>query len=118
MVSARVGRCPRHAWRPGCGVTALDAVAILPDRRPTVATGCRRGGQVGVFTLTAGSWQPSGFTLGGSLRGAATTVLRLEVTGSTTTALVAATRAGAHSALVALWRTGSGAVDGVGAARQ
>ena len=91
---------------PRCGVTALDAAAILPTGAPLIATGCRRGGQVGVFTLTTGSWQPIGSTLGGSLRGAATTVLRLEITGSTTTALVAATRAG-HSALVALWRTGN-----------
>ena len=91
---------------PRCGVTALDAAAMLPTGAPLIATGCRRGGQVEVFTLTTGSWQPIGSTLGGSLRGAATTVLRLEITGSTTTALVAATRAG-HSALVALWRTGN-----------
>ena len=91
---------------PRCGVTTLDAAAILPTGAPLIATGCRRGGQVGVFTRTTGSWQPVGWTLGGSLRGAATTVLRLEITGSTTTALVAATRGG-HSALVALWRTGN-----------
>ncbi len=89
---------------PGCGVTTLDAVAILPTGAPLVATGCR-GGRVGVFTRTAGSWQPSGFTLKGSLRGSATEVLRLAVSGSTTTALVSASRAG-HRALVALWRTG------------
>ncbi len=90
---------------PGCGVTAFDAAAILPSGAPVIATGCRRGGQVGVFTKTTGSWQPIGFTLGGSLRRAATTVLRLEVTGSTTTVLVSASRAG-RRALVALWRTG------------
>lgn len=91
--------------RPGCGVTAVDAVALLPTSTPVIATGCRRGGHVGVFTRTTGSWHSIGFTLGGSLRGSATTVLRLEVTGSSTTALVSASRAG-HRALVALWRTG------------
>jgi len=89
---------------PGCGVTTLDAVAILPTGTPLVGTGCRRGGSVGFFTRTAGSWQPSGFVLGGSLRRSATEVLRLAVVGSTTTALVSASRAG-HRVLVALWRT-------------
>jgi hypothetical protein len=89
---------------PACGVTTLDAVAILPTGAPLVATGCRRGGRVGLFTRTAGSWQPSGITLGVSLRGSVTKVLRLAVTGSTTAALVAATWSG-RSALVALWRT-------------
>jgi hypothetical protein len=86
-------------------VTALDAAAILPTGAPVIATGCRRGGQVGVFTRSTGSWQSIGLTLGGSLRGSTTTVLRLEVTGSTTTALVVASRAG-HGVLVAVWRTG------------
>ena len=81
----------------------LDAVAILPTGAPLVATDCR-GGRVGVFMRTAGSWQPSGFTLNGSLRGSATDVLRLAVTGSTTSALVSASQAG-HRVLVALWRT-------------
>ncbi len=90
---------------PGCGMTSLDAAAILPTGAPVIATGCRRGGQVGVFTKTTGSWRPVGFTLGGSLRRAAATVLRLEVAGSTTTMLVSASRAG-RRALVALWRTG------------
>jgi len=91
---------------PDCAVTTLDAVAILPTGAPVIATGCRRGGEVGVFTRTMGSWLAIGDELGGSLRRAATTVLRLEVTGSTTTALVAARRAG-RRALVALWRNGS-----------
>jgi hypothetical protein len=91
---------------PGCGVTALDAVAIVPGGDPAVATGCRRGGEVGVFTRTGGEWQSDGITLDGSLRGSSTEVLRLQVTGSTTTALVSARRAG-RTALVALWRTGA-----------
>ncbi len=89
---------------PGCGVTTLDAVAILPTAAPLVATDCH-GGRVGIFTRTAGSWHPIGSTLGGSLRGSATDVLRLVVTGSTTAALVSASWAG-HRALVALWQTG------------
>jgi hypothetical protein len=89
---------------PGCGVTTLEAVAILHTGAPLVATACRAG-RVGVFMRTAGVWQPNGFTLGGSLRGSATDVLRLAVTGSTTAALVSASRAG-HQALVALWQTG------------
>ncbi len=90
---------------PGCRVTALDAVAILPSGAPLVATGCR-GGQVGIFTQSTGSWRSSGFTLGGSLRGSTTAVLRLQVTGTTITALVAAGMGG-RRALVALWRSGN-----------
>ena len=90
---------------PRCGVSSLTAVAILPSGAPLVAAGCRRDGIVGIFSRSAGSWQPSGFTLNGPLRGSATTVLRLQVEGATTTALVSASRAG-HRALVALWRTG------------
>ena len=89
---------------PGCGVTTLDAVAILTTGAPLVATDCR-GGRVGIFTRTAGSWQPVGLTLGRSLRGSATDVLRLAVTGSGMEALVSASRAG-RRALVALWQTG------------
>ncbi len=89
---------------PDCGVTTLDAVAILPAGAPLVATDCR-GDRVGLFTRTAGSWKPSGFALGGSLRGSATDVLRLAVNGSTTAALVSTGLEG-HRALVAIWRTG------------
>ncbi len=90
-----------------CGVSSLDAVAILPTGAPLVAAGCDRGGQVGLFTRTTGRWQASGPMLQGSLRGTATEVLRLAVTGSTTTALVWASRAG-HRALVAFWGSGGG----------
>ena len=38
----------------GCGVTAIDAVAILPTGSPLVATGCRKG-VVGIFTKQARS---------------------------------------------------------------
>jgi hypothetical protein len=89
-----------------CTVTAFDAVAMLPSGTPLVATGCRQGGEVGVFMRTpTGSWQSNGPTLGASLRAGVTDVLRLQVTGATTTALVTAGRA-TQRALVALWRIG------------
>jgi len=92
---------------PNCGVVGVDAVALGPGSVPLVGTGCRRGGQVGVFTFSGGSWRPSGPTLGGRLSGSATRVLRLAVTGSTTTALVSATARG-RSALVAMWQSAGG----------
>jgi hypothetical protein len=90
---------------PRCGVSTLSAAAILPSGAPLIGVGCRRGGLVGIFTRNAGSWQPDLFALGGSLRGSATSVLRLQVTGATTTALISASRVG-HRALIALWRRG------------
>lgn len=94
-----------------CTVTALDAVAILPTGGPLIGTGCRRGGEVGVFTRTpTGTWQTSGVRLGTSLRAGATDVLRLQVTGATTTALVTA-GGPTQRALVALWRTGDAPWD-------
>ena len=90
---------------PRCGVSTLNAAAILPTGAPLIAASCRRGGLVGIFTRSAGSWRPNGFALGGSLRGSSTSVLRLQVTGATTTALISASRVG-HRALIALWRTG------------
>ena len=71
---------------------------------PLVATGCRHGGMVGVFTSLGGSWQAVGAKLGGQLRGAATAVLRLETSGSSTVALALASGAGRRD-LVALWRS-------------
>ena len=44
----------------GCGVTTIDAVAILPTGSPLVATGCRGNGVVGVFAKTGGAWRPYG----------------------------------------------------------
>ena len=41
---------------PGCGATALDAVAMAPDGTPLVATDCRRGGRIGIFSRVAGKW--------------------------------------------------------------
>ncbi len=85
-----------------CGVTSIDAVAILPSGSPLVATGCRRGGVVGIFTDTGGTWRADGISLLRQAR-AGTSVLRLDTSGATTTALVTASRSG-HRTLVALWR--------------
>ncbi len=89
---------------PSCGVTTIDAVAILPTGSPLVATGCRRG-VVGIFTKDAGTWTSYGTRLSGESR-SGTVVLRLEASGPTTAAL-AATAEGDRRALVALWRQGA-----------
>jgi hypothetical protein len=91
---------------PGCSVDGLDAAAFLPSGVPLIAAGCRRGGEVALFTRTAAIWQSAGLTLGGPLRGAATVVLRMESTAAVTTVLALASRNG-RRALVALWRSGS-----------
>ncbi len=88
----------------GCGVTTIDAVALLPTGSPLVATGCRRNGVVGIFTKTGGAWRPYGTVLRGQSR-SATDVLRLEASGTTAAALAATSRGG-QRALVALWREG------------
>jgi hypothetical protein len=90
---------------PGCGVMGLDAAALLPNGAPLIATGCRRGGQVGLFTRTTTTWQRAGLTLGGTLRGTATTVLRVQSSATTTTVLALASRDGRRT-LVALWESG------------
>ena len=95
-----------------CGVTSIDAVAI-PSGSPLVATGCRRGGVVGIFTDTAGTWRPDGIPLSDQAR-SATAVLRLDASGATTTALVSASRS-RYRALVALWRNSGAAWSPSGA---
>ena len=103
LVSAtRLGRVSRT-----CGVTSVDAVAIAATGMPLVATGCRHGGAVGVFTSLGGSWQAVGATLGRPLRTSDTVVLRLETSGSDTIALILASGAGRRD-LVALWRSAGG----------
>ena len=86
-----------------CGVTAIDAVAILPTGSPLVATGCRNG-VVGMFTKQSGAWKSYGTTPRGPSR-TATDVLRLQVSGTTVAALAATTRGGRRT-LVAMWREG------------
>lgn len=90
---------------PSCSVNGLDGGALLSSGAPLIATGCRRGGQVGLFTRTAATWHSAGLTLGGSLRGSATTVLRVQSEAAATTVLALASRGG-RSALVVLWQSG------------
>jgi hypothetical protein len=91
---------------PECGVVGLDGATLLAGGAPLIATGCQRGGQIGLFTQTATTWHSAGFTLGGSLRGAATTVLRVQSTSAATTVLALVSR-GRQRALVALWQSGA-----------
>ena len=91
---------------PDCGVVGLDGATLLPGGAPLIATGCRRGGRIGLFTQTTASWHSAGFTLGGSFRGAATTVLRVQSTTEATTVLALVSRGGRRG-LVALWQSGS-----------
>jgi hypothetical protein len=91
---------------PGCGVLGLDGVTLLPSGAPLIATGCRRGGRVGLFARTAAAWRSVGLTLGGPLRGAATTVLRVQSMAATTTVLALASLGG-RRALEALWKSGN-----------
>jgi hypothetical protein len=94
---------------PRCGATGLDAVAVSPSSVPLVATGCRRGGIVAVFTPSAGAWTQVGTTLSRRLGASSTSVVRLESGGPVTTAFVAARRSGRNaSALVALWQKAGG----------
>jgi hypothetical protein len=94
---------------PRCGATALDAVTVAATGAPLVATGCRRGGTVGVFTTSAGSWTQVGTSLPRRLGAGSTSVVRLESSDGVTTALVAAGRSGrAANALVALWQRTAG----------
>ena len=88
---------------PDCSVDGLDGAAFLPGGAPLIATGCRRGGQVGLFTRTSAAWESVGLTLGAPLRGAATTVLRVQSTAVATTVLALASWDG-RRALVATWR--------------
>lgn len=97
------------AW-PGCGPTAIDAVAVAPDGDSLAATDCRRGGRVGIFTHTKALWSPSDAMLGGRLRRSSTEVLRLETTGSNETAVVLATD-GARRSVAVLWSLPDGRWD-------
>ncbi len=90
-----------------CDITALDAVAVGPTGAPLVATGCRRGGVVAIFTTSSGSWRQVGTTLPRTRTGGSTSVLRLESGGPVTTALVAASH-GSSSVLAAVWQKGGG----------
>ena len=88
-----------------CAVTTIDAVAVLPDGTPAVATGCTRA-QVGLFERAQGGWRADGGALPGALAGAVTSVVQLATDGTTKAELVWAQR-GRHRWLVGLWQTGS-----------
>jgi hypothetical protein len=92
---------------PDCGGTVIDAVAVGQTGEPMVATGCRRGGRVAVFTDDAGSWTQVGPTLQGRWADSTTSVLRLQSTPSSLTALVEADQSG-RTALVGLWQGTAG----------
>ena len=90
-----------------CDADALEAVTAAPDGAPLVATGCRRAGEIGVFTRSGRGWAQVGASLPGRLAGRSASVLRLETSGTETVALVAATR-GTRLALVTLRRSDTG----------
>jgi hypothetical protein len=86
----------------------LDAVALNSSSDAMLGTGCRREGQIGIFSLVSGHWQLDGPSLHGSLAQATTRVLRLDSSGPTTTALVAEERHH-QSGLLGLWSSATGA---------
>ncbi len=90
-----------------CGVVSLRALSLGPGDTPLVGTGCRRAGQVGVFTQTGGLWRNTGPTLDGLLSRSVTEVLRLDVVDSLTAGLVSASNESGTS-LVAVWRPPGG----------
>jgi hypothetical protein len=106
-------------WRPlpgigvashsadACDANGLDAVALNSSTDVMLGTGCRRAGQIGVFSLVGGHWQLNGPSLHGLLAQATTRVLRLDTSGSTTTALVAEERHH-QTGLLGLWGSATG----------
>ena len=92
---------------PSCGGTAIDAVTVGQAGSPFVATGCGRGGRVGVFVDEGGSWTQAGTTIGGRFANSSTSVLRLQSTPSLLTGLVEATKSG-RNALIGLWQNSTG----------
>jgi hypothetical protein len=90
---------------PGCDGQRLEAVAFTPTGAPLVGVQCRHG--VGLFAEVSGSWRHIGPRLGHKSAAAATSVLRLETTGSAITALLAVAHSG-HTQLVAAWQPAGG----------
>jgi hypothetical protein len=87
---------------PSCAVSAIAAVSFSAAGAPLVATGCERGGRVGLFSQTDGSWHLVGPALAASHGSRATGVVRLETSGESTT-LLATVGGTAHRALEAAW---------------
>jgi hypothetical protein len=84
-----------------CQVTALTAVAYSPSGTPLAAASCARPGTVGIFALTAGTWQAAGPAAPG---GSPVRVLRLTGTTAGDTALLAS-GTGSAASLRAGWTT-------------
>jgi hypothetical protein len=72
-----------------------------------LGTGCRRVGQIGIFSLIDGRWRLDGPSLQGSLAKATTRVLRLDASGTSTTALVVEQRRH-QTGLLGLWSSAAG----------
>ena len=89
-----------------CDLTGLTAVAYTPAGSPLVGGTCGRGGRVGLFRKTAGTWQQASPALPASLSGQPVRVLRLSRSGSQDVALLEAGTAPSLS-LLAAW-TGDG----------
>ena len=86
---------------PSCGVSAIAAVTFSVAGAPLVAADCGRGGRVGLFSQTDGSWHLEGPTLPVGRGVAATGVLRLESSGGSTTLLATVGGAGLQAPVVA-----------------
>jgi hypothetical protein len=82
-------------------------VALGQPTIPLVGTGCRRAGQVGIFSHTGTHWLLIGPSLHGALATSTTRALRLDSSGATTTALVVEERRNS-AGLLALWRSVAG----------
>ncbi|HEV2451468.1 MAG TPA: hypothetical protein VGS62_06040 [Streptosporangiaceae bacterium] len=85
-----------------CQLTGLTAVSFAHSGEPLVAGDCAHPGVAGIFSHSAGTWQPSGPTLPGGLAGARVQVLRLTRTPAGNAALLVA-RSGGSAALLAAW---------------
>jgi hypothetical protein len=86
---------------PSCDASAIAAVAFSTAGVPLVAADCARGGRVGLFGETGGSWQLAGPIVNAGRGREATGVLRLETSGVTT--LLATVRRAGHEALEVAW---------------
>ena len=89
-----------------CDLTGLTAVAYTPAGSPLVGGTCGRGGRVGLFAKTGGTWQRASPALPASLSGQPVRVLRLARSGNQDVALLEAGTAPSLS-LLAAW-TGDG----------
>ena len=85
-----------------CELTGLTAVAYTPTGTPLLGGTCGRGGRVGLFGKTAGTWQLASLALPAPLSGQPVRVLRLTESGNQDVALLEAGTAPSLS-LLAAW---------------